>query len=265
MYSNTITFLAGNGTTLFTGIVYGGIFLSTNNGAIWKAVDSGFISNVTVHALAAIGTNLFAATDNRGVFLSTNNGATWTSIDSGLPLPSNTYYRSFPSLAVSGTNLFTTTLTGVYLSTDNGKSWTNVSPGLTSLMDNPTCLAISGPYLFAGSTNGLWRRPLSEMLSATPVIPYNQNTPALQTKLRVSPSVTAHAGIKVDYSLASRSTVRLGIFSVTGKKIVSVDQGEQAAGTFSVSLPADKIQAGLYICRFQAGSCRENALVRVMK
>jgi photosystem II stability/assembly factor-like uncharacterized protein len=265
MYSNTIKFLAGNGTTLFTGIVYGGIFLSTNNGASWTAVDSGFISNVTVHALAAIGTNLFAATDNRGVFLSINNGATWTSIDSGLPLPSNTYYPSFTSLAVSGTNLFTTTLAGVYLSTDNGKSWTNVSPGLGSLMDGPACLAISGRYLIAGSSSGLWRRPLSEMLSATPVIPYNQNTPALQTKLRVSASVTAHAGIKVNYSLASRCKVQLGIYTIAGEKLVSLEQGEQAPGTFSVSLPADKIQAGLYICRFQAGNRRESALVRVMK
>ena len=264
-YYNYFTFLSAIGTTLFTGGAYGGVFLSTNFGINWTTVDSGVITNMTVHALAAIGTNLFAATDNKGVFLSTNNGASWTPIDSGLPLPSNTNYPAFTSLAVSGTNLFTTTLIGVYLSTNNGNSWTLVSPGLTSSMNDPTCLATSGRYLFAGFTSGLWRRPLSEMLSATQAIPYNQNIQTLQTKLRVSASVTAQAGIKVNYSLASRCKVGLGIYTIAGEKLVSLEQGEQTPGTFSVSLPADKIQAGLYICRFQAGNRRESALVRVMK
>ena len=263
-YVNYFTFLTAIGTTLFTGGAYGGVFFSTNSGVNWTAVDSGVITNVTVHALAAIGTNLFAATDNRGIFLSTNNGASWTPIDSGLLLPSNTYH-AFTSLAVSGTNLFTTSQDGVYLSTNNGASWTLVNPGLGSSMNDPTCLAINGRYLFAGCTFGLWRRPLSEMLSATPVIPCNQNTPALQTKLRVSASVNAHSGIRVNYALASRCAVRLGIYTVAGEKLVLLEQGEQAPGTFSVRLPADKIRAGLYIYRFQAGSYRESALVRVMK
>jgi hypothetical protein len=155
---------------------------------------------------------------------------------------------------------------GIFFSNNNGANWVPFNSGVTSDdMGAVASLAVSGNYLIAGIAGKVWRRPLSDTALATPVIPYNQNTTALQTKLRVGASATMQAGIKVNYSLASRCAVRLGIYTVTGEKIISFDQGEQAQGTFSVSLPTDKIQAGLYICRFQAGICRESILVRVMK
>ena len=64
---------AVSGTNLFAGTYGDGVFLSTNNGASWTAVNNG-LTDLYVWALAVSGTNLFAGTYGSGVFLSTNNG-----------------------------------------------------------------------------------------------------------------------------------------------------------------------------------------------
>jgi photosystem II stability/assembly factor-like uncharacterized protein len=125
----------------------GGVFLTTNNGATWSALNTGLTNN-WVTALTFVGNNFFAGT-NGGVFLSTNSGASWTAINSGLGGGQNVW-----ALAVSGSNLFAGTAGGVFRSTNNGTSWTAASSGLTSTF--VLALAVSGTNLFAGTTNGLF-------------------------------------------------------------------------------------------------------------
>lgn len=77
----------------------GGVYLSTNKGINWTAVDSG-LTYPYVSLLAVSGTNLFAVAYGSGVFLSTNFGTSWTQVNSGL---NNKYVYS---IAVNQTNLF---------------------------------------------------------------------------------------------------------------------------------------------------------------
>jgi hypothetical protein len=88
-------------TNLFAG-TYDGIFLSTNNGENWTAVNNG-LSSTYVSSLAVSGSTLFAGTNDGGVFLSTNNAASWIAVNSGL---TKTFVQSF---AFSGTDLFAAT------------------------------------------------------------------------------------------------------------------------------------------------------------
>jgi hypothetical protein len=136
--------VSADGTKLFAGI-YPGVFLSTNNGANWTAVNTG-LTNTSVRALAVSATNLFAGTDG-GVFLSTDNGTSWTAVNTGL---TNT---SVKALAVSGTKLYAGTDGGVFLSTDNGTSWTAVNTGLTNTSVLSLAPDLSG-NLFAGTSGG---------------------------------------------------------------------------------------------------------------
>jgi len=102
-YRGVVNSFAVSGTNLFAGTVGGGVYLSTNNGTSWAAVNNGFPSS-DVMALAVSGTNLFAGTDDGGVYLSTNNGTSWTVVNNGL---TNSYVLA---LEVNGTNLFAGTL-----------------------------------------------------------------------------------------------------------------------------------------------------------
>ena len=164
-YASTISCLAvspngSGGTNLFAGASGGGgtngVYLSTDKGTTWTAVDYGLPTSPNIYALAVSpngieGTNLFAGTFGNGVYLSTNNGTNWTAVDSGMP-PNSTVN----ALLVSGKNLFAGTGGGVWLSTNNGTSWSAAYSGMTQLP--VTCFVvspngISGTNLFAG-TNG---------------------------------------------------------------------------------------------------------------
>jgi len=145
----TVNALAVSDNAIFAGTANLGIYRSTNNGTSWTAVDSGITDSAYVFSLAVSGNNIFAGTSN-GVFLSTNNGTSWKAVDSGLP--SFTYVNA---LAVSGNTIFAGMSTGIFVSTNKGTSWTAIDAGLTETYI--LSLAASGDTIFAGSDgNGVF-------------------------------------------------------------------------------------------------------------
>lgn len=108
-----INCFAVSNSNIFAGTSGGGVFLFTNNGTNWTAVNTGLASS-DIFSMVVSGSNIFAGTRN-GVFFSTNNGTSWTAVGLG--------GLQVYSLAVSGTNLFAGTFgSGVALSTNNGTS-----------------------------------------------------------------------------------------------------------------------------------------------
>jgi len=242
---------AVSGANLFAGTVGRGVFLSTNNGSNWTAVNTG-LTNKYARVLAVNGANLYAGTwgDSGGVFLSTNNGTAWIEISNGL---SNRHIRA---LTVNGTNLFAGTEgNGVFLSTNNGTSWAEVNTGLRSTW--ATALAVSGAYLFVGTTRfdtlsgGVWRRPLSEMvtsvgtpLSELPVgFSLDQNYPN-----PFNPSTT------ISFSIPLKSFVSLELFNVLGMAMSTLISEELPAGRYSRQWNAARLPSGVYFYRLMAYS-----------
>ena len=74
-----------------------GVFLSTNNGSSWYAVNNGLYAT-DILSLAISGNKIFAGTENGGIFLSANNGVSWTNV--GL-----TGLSYIACLTVSGSNI----------------------------------------------------------------------------------------------------------------------------------------------------------------
>ncbi len=153
-YGGTIVCMAVSGTNILAG-THSGIFLSTNNGGNWTAVNNGLPFDTivseyaTINSFAVSGTNIFAATGGRGMFLSINNGSSWTAVDNGL---TNFYVNA---ITISGTNIFAATEGGgVFLSTNNGSSWIPVNSGLTNL--EVYSLVASGTKIFAGTYGGVF-------------------------------------------------------------------------------------------------------------
>jgi hypothetical protein len=143
--------MAFSGNNLFaaTGTQAGapvtGIYLSTDYGKSWSAVNNGLPATTAtdVYALAMSGSNIIAGAYH-GIYLSANNGASWTAMNNGFP-----QYTTVNALAVNGTSVFAGTDAGVFLSTNNASSWTALNSGLPA---NPvvTALGVNGGTLFAG-------------------------------------------------------------------------------------------------------------------
>ena len=256
-----IVAVAVSGTSLFASAEQHGNFLSTNLGTSWIEVDSGlpidqdagnsYPTNASCFAVS--GTNLFAGINTLvgggEVFISTNDGVNWKAA-------SRVSYENVSVFALSDTNLFAgTQLGGVFLSTNNGTSWTAVNVGWTNA--NVTSLAVSGGYLLSGngettfpSAGGIWRRPLSEMITSVPRLPsdvpmhysLHQNYPN-----PFNPSTT------ISFDLPSRSSVSLKVYDILGKEVSTVVSEELQAGTYTRQWNASGFASGVYFYRLQAG------------
>jgi ligand-binding sensor domain-containing protein len=251
--------LAVNGSNLFAGTFGGGVFRSTNNGASWTAVNTG-LGNRSIYALAVNGSNLFAGTHS-GVFLSANNGTSWATVNTGLP---NTEVYS---LFVNGSNLFAgTDGSGMFLSTNNGTSWTAVNAGLTNAIVGS--FAVSGSNLFtATDRGGVWRRPLSEMVTAVgddfsqvPVgFELEQNYPNPFSNGATSRAPSAgNPATTIRYQLPKTTEVVLKIYNIFGQEVRTLVNARQPAGVNSVvwdgrDQSGKEMSSGIYIYRLQAG------------
>jgi hypothetical protein len=262
---------ATGGAYLFAGTSGGGVYRSTDNGTSWVAVNTGFkfagAYGPVVNALAVCpdgtgGTNLFAAT-TRGVFLSTDNGTSWTGVNAGLtdwygtPLWANAL-AACPN-GRGGMNLFAGVDGGygVFLSTNNGASWTEVNTGLLNRW--VFAVAVSRGNLFAGTSmtdsyshaGGVWRRPLSEMITAVKEayapLPegycLHQNYPN-----PFNPSTT------IRFSLPKSGYVTLKVYDILGREVETLLSGERTAGAYAVEWTPNNLASGVYLYRIQAGA-----------
>ena len=258
--SDGVYSLAVSGTNLIAGAYpstvasHGGIYRTTNNGASWAAVDSGlWIYNVGVFTLITSSTNLYAGTD-LGVFLSSNNGTSWAQANKGLT--SKVY-----SLAIIGNNIFAGSDSGVYLSTNNGASWTAVNTGLTNM--GIFALQVCGGYLLAGTdTEGVWRRPLSEMVTAVHLT--STELPGTFTLMQNYPNPFNPTTI-IKYQLPTDGFVTLEVFDLLGRTIKRLVSERENAGLHSVTLNAGGFASGVYFYRLTAESFVASKKLTVIK
>lgn len=146
LHSGDVSCIAICGKNSLAGTWGDGIFLSTDDGANWSQVKSGF-NDIDINALSTDGSNSIAAT-NGGVFFSKDQGLTWAK-GSGL---TNNFVMS---LTVVNKIFFAGTFgAGVFRSTDGGENWTQVGPGVTNGWI--FSLAATGPKVFAGTREGLF-------------------------------------------------------------------------------------------------------------
>jgi hypothetical protein len=121
-----------------------GVRLSTDDGATWSAINTGFPDNAFVRSLAIDPHTpstlyaFYAGTDS-GVFKSTDSGASWSAVIN------NGHRISANALAidpVTPSTLYAGGWGGVVQSTDSGASWTTVNTGLPGFVTTVTTLAI---------------------------------------------------------------------------------------------------------------------------
>ncbi len=267
-----VSTLAVNGTNILAGTWSncgtGRLFLTTNNGTNWTAVDSG-LNNNPVTALVVSGANLFAGTPIAGVFLSSNNGTSWIAVNNGFPKApyDTTRYASVNAFAVSGTNLFAGTgypyPGGVCLSTNNGTSWTAVNTGLT----NPSvyALAVSGTNLYAGTYGGgVWRRPLSEMITSVETPSAGLPTHfSLQQNYPNPFNPTTVIGYRVQGS--GYGVVSLKVYDILGREVATLVNERKAPGSYEVTFDGAGISSGVYFYSLVAGSLVETKRILLLR
>jgi photosystem II stability/assembly factor-like uncharacterized protein len=265
-----VSALTVQGTNLFAGTYSGyfkfttghGVFRSTDSGASWAQANQGLPDYSYVNAFAIAGTTVFAGIGRRGVYRSTNDGDTWTGVNAGLLDTVSVW-----AFVQHGTSLFAVAYVSadniyrVFCSNDNGDKWKDVSEGLPTF--SAYDLTSNSTYLFVGIPGaGVWRRPLSEMITAVELssghIPVafelQQNYPN-----PFNPSTT------IKYELPKSSVVRLSVYDILGREVsVLVDEAKQP-GTHAVQFDGNRLASGMYFYRIQAGSFVETRKLLLLR
>jgi hypothetical protein len=250
--NTSVRSLAVSDSNIFAGTLGGGVFLSTNNGTKWNAVNTN-LTDGSVYALAFSGSNLFAGTGG-GVFLSPDKGASWSSVSAGLESEGSVY-----ALAVYGSNLFAGTWSGnVFLSTNNGTTWTSIS---SNLADMVRALAVLNGTLFAGTNNGVWRRPLSEVISTSvetgrvdlpAAFSLAQNYPNPFNPSTVIRYTIPGGGGSRNYEEGRKTS--LTVYDILGREVAVLVNDAKQPGTYEVLFNASNLASGVYLYRLNAGS-----------
>jgi hypothetical protein len=239
---------------LFIGNLHGGIYKSTDKGSTWALANFG-VNSVRIFSLTTMGTKLFGGTSvgTGGVYISTDFGVNWTLSNSGLSDPNVT------SFAVSGASVFAGTTGGmVFLSTNGGANWVNMNGG--SGLPRINSLVVSGGFLFAGTSVGIWRRPLSEMITSVEsskaplVFSLYQNYPN-----PFNPSTTLR------FDLAKRTYVTLKICDLLGRAVAVLVEGSREPGHYELQWDASSVPSGIYFYRLQAGEYVETKKMIFLK
>ncbi len=254
--NTTVRALSLSGGNLFAG-TNSGVFLSTDDGTNWtpQGLSGIVINSIAIASIRSVGTDLYAGT-NDGVFLSTNNGSIWTQVNGGLT------DTLISSIVTYGTNVFAgTDSSGVFLSTSNGASWYSVNSGLTST--DVVCLAIGDTNLYAGTIGGgVWRRPLSQMV--TGIEGHSDNV--VQTfRLNQNYPNPFNPSTIISYLLAKKSHVTLTIYDVLGRRVATLVNQNENAGSYDVRFDGSALTSGVYFYRLQAAAYSQTRKLLLLK
>jgi photosystem II stability/assembly factor-like uncharacterized protein len=257
-----VTLLLTSGNSLFAAFDYGaGVFRSTNGGMNWNKADNG-ISGFYIQALMTDGTDLYAgftgmyrSTDSGvswnwtsdsipprkfnpwieslvttgndfyagggSMYLSTDAGSTWSEIHQGL------IGETTSALITTGNYVFCGSDSGVFLLTDGDTTWKSVSDGLPA-GDTVYVLAVHGQTLIAGTSEGVWLRPLSEMLGSNAV----KYTPDRGSSLITYPNPFSQS-TQITFTSQAAGYAEVSIMNMLGVEVARLFSGELGAGEHS--------------------------------
>jgi hypothetical protein len=142
--TQTVPFLATNGSTLYAAVPGLGVFRSSNQGATWDNVTSGF-SPSDLFGLAADGDKVVVTTF-RSVVQSLDRGTTWQVV-------TNYPALSAAAVAVKGSLMVVSDVASAVVSNDDGTTWQR-----TDVPSVIRRLAILGDQIYAGTDIGLFVR-----------------------------------------------------------------------------------------------------------
>lgn len=162
--NTSVASISSSGSKIVVGTSGGGLYISENNGESWTLKNNGLPTTVNVLPLLIDNTIWVRVNSAAGNFLynSTNNGDNW-SIINGIEGAYRYIFKKEANYLAGGENV------NLMKSNDSGISLTNFHYGLTTIITYG-CVELNS-NLFLASSNGVWKRPTSDINLTVPNAP----------------------------------------------------------------------------------------------
>jgi len=292
-YGGAVQYSAASVTKIHSGNSVS-IFLSTNKGTNWTAVNSP-LTAANVRSLIISGADLFSGTENGGAFSSSDTGANRT--DAGSDLKSTVVYFHAPAAnMISGTGGG-----GVFLSGNGVTNWTVVSTGMTSTSIRAFAVSSTnqqeetrhGVFLFAG--NGTNRMHAGSGLTNNYIISLAVSGLNLITEIRSSgalkqsvPGLIAAARLSsgepegrfypmtnypnlfnpmtnVKFQMINSGNAKINVFDLLGREVVTLVNEKLQSGFYEVLLDGSGLNSGVYFYRLTTDDFSDIRKILVLK
>jgi hypothetical protein len=262
LFSNYQSFLLGAYNS-------GGLLLSTDTGENWKSIDKG-IQGGGINGITENNEVIYISSYGGGIYRSSDSGQTWVTfnnqikfplhgvIDMGKILfcPSGSLFQSSDSAihwTASTVNVTPVSMDKssyflfvggdkVFYTSDTGKTWKDITGNIPTSV---SFIASNDTYIFAGSNDEIWRRPLSDFTNAV-----HQNPESNLKLFIISNPITSSADFQFD---ALQEPTLFELFDALGR---SVFHQQLPAAQASLRIDMQKYPAGIYIARLGGETVR---------
>ena len=248
---STIAVSPSHPDVLYTGSVNGLVYRTTNGGAQWRLSRTGlpnrYITDIAIDQgnpdIAYVTVSGFGSGH---LYLTTDGGALWTNVSgtasSRLPnVPANTVllHPHNSDYILVGTDV------GLFFTEDRGTTWKVNNDGIGNVSIADLRYRRDGTVFAGTHGRGAYRTNVPIFESSSVQIPERvellQNFP--------NPVGGTTETTVVPYTLPSAGRVNLELYEASGRKVLTIDEGVQAEGKYSILIDAGRVGPGVYFYR----------------
>jgi len=217
--------------------------LSSDNGNNWTYLLFGYSGGTTLGYFS--NGNIIFDFYVEGIYIANVIDTTfnWTQISSLNPQTG----QSFSTGLTEGMLIGTEDL-GVFLFSDEGDSLGSRNEGLTNLNIQTLTIDNNG-YVYAGTGNGIWRRPLTELVTSVD----NELTQPTDFILEQNYPNPFNPSTVISYQSPVGSWQTIKVFDVLGNEIATLVEEYKPAGRYEVEFNAERLASGFYFYQLKAG------------
>jgi len=143
-----------------------------------------------------------------------------------------------------------------------GNRWDSITDNLPGPAQLVYSMSIQSGDLFAGTSEGIWRRPISDIV---PVDYINDYPGPLSFKLHQNCPNPFNPSTEITYTLPKASTVTLRIFDILGREVTTLVNERKEGGRYTIVWDADGVPSGIYFYRIATGDFTESKKMVLMK